>query len=137
MIEKSPYHGKFILIWIALAICSAFSCILSYTILNFQSKFGLGFSILSGTAFGFTIGSAFYTVIIIVGSFKGAFKNMIMRIIHFINNSKISMKMAWMLYKEEVVEQGLIFWITFPVGLFIYGVAAYSWIYIIILLGYL
>lgn len=137
MIEKSPYHGKFILIWIGLAICSAFSCILSYAILNFEPEFGLEFCILSGTAFGFSVGSAFFTVIIIVGSFKGAFKNMIMRIVHFINNAKISTKMAWMLYKEEVVEQGLVFWIVFPAGLFIYGITAFAWIKIVIILGYL
>lgn len=124
--SKSPYHG----LWIALLILMVFPIVMSFifylVIDKWQFRETDTLNIWTGIFFGYLCGSAYLTITIICGLYKGSFKNMILRVVHFIKNWKTSFKLAWILYKDEVREQGLVFWVIFPFMSYIYGVTIYS-----------
>lgn len=132
--SKSPYRGLWIALLILIIIPVLMSLLLFLAIDKWQYKQPFEVNFWTGVFFGFLIGSCFQTITIIVGLYKGSFKNMIMRVVHFIGNARTSFKLAWMIYKDEVAEQGLVFWVIFPVMSGIYGITIFSLIKVINLL---
>ena len=123
--NQSPYHG-FILSCIALIIVPCLLFLLVYSVVNKYSNLSKELTIYTAMGFGFCAGTLFHISCIIAGLFKGNFMVVVRRIGEFFSNFCISKKLAFKLYKEDIIENGVVFWpylfiILSCLGLSLYG----------------
>ena len=123
--NKSPYHG-FILSCLVLILVPCLLFLFVYSIVSKYSNLSKELNVYTAMGFGFCAGTLFHISCIIAGLFKGNFGVVIRRIGDFISNLFISKKLAFKLYKEDIIENGIVFWpylfiILSCLGLSIYG----------------
>lgn len=113
--NTSPYKGIIISGFITYVIPIIFSAIFCKVIgVDFYSKTFMN-DLTVVLFFGYLVGSCACIIFILCGVTNHSMTLMIKRVVHFIKNAKTSWKLAWLLYKDEVAEQGLVFWIWFVI----------------------
>lgn len=86
-------------------------------------------------AFGFGCGSLFHLSCILAGLLKDDFRIVVKRIATYFSNLPYSKKMAGMIYKEDIKENGITFWPHFLIILSYLGLTIYGVIKMIIYYG--
>ena len=107
--NQSPYHG-FILSCLVLIIVPCLLFLLVYAVVSKYSNLSKELNIYTAMGFGFGCGTFFHISCIVAGLFKGNFMVVVRRIAEFFSNFSISKKLAVKLYKEDIIENGIVFW---------------------------
>lgn len=114
-IKKNPYKGIIItcvlLIAVPLGMYFLFKNIIFKNQLNFSDELNQA----SAVFLGFGVGFIFQLSCIWMGLVKGSFKVVVKRFFDFIANLSISFKFAIKLYWDDIVENGVVFWIIMPI----------------------
>ncbi len=114
-VKKSPYKGIIIVLFFLVIVPILFYFLFYYIIDKYQAFYGDKLNKFASLFLGFGVGFIFQLSCIIGGLFKGCFIVVIKRIIGFFDNVRYSFKMAVKLYFDDIRENGIVFWLMFPI----------------------
>lgn len=98
------------------------------------SSFSSEMNLYSALGLGFGVGFLFHLSCVLAGLFKGTFKVVVNRIATFLSDLRTSKKLAIMVYKDDLRENGMVFWPYFFIiisnlGVSIFGIVKFISLY--------
>ena len=112
-IKKSPYKGIFFTIIMLVGVPVGIFLIFLAVLTKNSSYQNYYINFYTAQALGFGCGFLFQVSCILCGLFKKCFKAVIKRVVGFFENLSISFKFAFKMYIDDLVEDGIVFWIYF------------------------
>ena len=125
-IKVGPYKGIMVKCIILIIVPLLLYLLFGYLIFVFQSKFSKELNHATVLTLSFGVGFLYQMTCVFVGLFKGSLKVVIRRVVDFFANLSISFKFARKMYWDDIVENGVVFWIAFPIIITTLSLALYG-----------
>ena len=113
-VKKNPYKGIIIICILLIAVPIGLYFLFKKVIFTNQGQYSY-LNNASAICLGFGVGFIFQMSCVIGGLFKGSFSVVVKRVFNFFADMTISFKYAIRMYWDDIVENGVVFWIIFPI----------------------
>ncbi len=113
--KKSPYHGMWVILSMLIVVPILFCLIIWACAQKFQSHFPEQLNKVSALAIGCGAGSLFHLLCVISGCMTGGYNAMKTRLSNYRDNLQITKQYAKDMYKMDLKEYGVVFWILLTV----------------------
>ena len=114
-IKRNPYKGILVTCILLIAVPIVMYLLFKKVIFTNQGKFITYLNNASALCAGFGVGFLFQLSCVIGGLFKGSFSVVKNRVFNLFSDMTISFKYAIRMYWDDIVENGVVFWIVFPI----------------------
>lgn len=133
-VKKNPYKGIIIICILLIAVPIGLYFLFKEVIFSNQGQYSSYLNNASAICLGFGVGFIFQMSCVIGGLFRGSFSVVVKRVFNFFADLTISFKYAIRMYWDDIVENGVVFWIILPIILATLGVTLYYGLEVISLL---
>ena len=124
-IKKNPYKGILITCLLLIVVPIGLYFLFKKVIFIYQGDFDSRLNHASAMSAGFGVGFLFQMSCVICGLFRGSFSVVVKRVFNFFADLTISFKYAIRMYWDDIVENGVVFWIILPIIVATLGVNLY------------